>query len=185
MEPGQRQEATLVAGVDCRFHMEEAIQLIVRIAAANGVGRLVIGQDGILSTPAASCTIRKIKASGGIILTTSHNPGGPNGDFGIKFNISNGGPSPEAITDKIFQISKTIEEYAICPDLKMDPGVLGKQQFDLENKLKPFTVEIVDSVEAYATVLRNIFDFNALKELSGPNRLKIRIDAMHGVWGHM
>lgn len=134
--------------------------------------------------PAVSCIIRKIKAIGGIILTASHNPGGPNGDFGIKFNISNGGPAPEAITDKIFQISKTIEEYAICPDLKVDLGVLGKQQFDLENKFKPFTVEIVDSVEAYATMLRNIFDFSALKELlSGPNRLKIRIDAMHGVVG--
>lgn len=184
VEPALRQEATLVVGGDGRFYMTEAIQLIVRIAAANGIGRLVIGQNGILSTPAVSCIIRKIKAIGGIILTASHNPGGPNGDFGIKFNISNGGPAPEAITDKIFQISKTIEEYAICPDLKVDLGVLGKQQFDLENKFKPFTVEIVDSVEAYATMLRNIFDFNALKELlSGPNRLKIRIDAMHGVVG--
>ncbi|KAI4549476.1 hypothetical protein MG293_001806 [Ovis ammon polii] len=184
VEPAQRQEATLVVGGDGRFYMKEAIQLIVRIAAANGIGRLVIGQNGILSTPAVSCIIRKIKAIGGIILTASHNPGGPNGDFGIKFNISNGGPAPEAITDKIFQISKTIEEYAICPDLHVDLGVLGKQQFDLENKFKPFTVEIVDSVEAYATMLRNIFDFNALKELlSGPNRLKIRIDAMHGVVG--
>lgn len=184
VEPALRQEATLVVGGDGRFYMTEAIQLIVRIAAANGIGRLVIGQNGILSTPAVSCIIRKIKAIGGIILTASHNPGGPNGDFGIKFNISNGGPAPEAITDKIFQISKTIEEYAICPDLKVDLSVLGKQQFDLENKFKPFTVEIVDSVEAYATMLRNIFDFNALKELlSGPNRLKIRIDAMHGVVG--
>nr|XP_008999642.3 phosphoglucomutase-1 isoform X1 [Callithrix jacchus] len=243
VEPAQRQEATLVVGGDGRFYMKEAIQLIARIAAANGVrvarpaplyalarvrraarralprsglaasarggrvstsrssssalalltwrpdgslwiGRLVIGQNGILSTPAVSCIIRKIKAIGGIILTASHNPGGPNGDFGIKFNISNGGPAPEAITDKIFQISKTIEEYAICPDLKVDLGLLGKQQFDLENKFKPFTVEIVDSVEAYATMLRNIFDFSALKELlSGPNRLKIRIDAMHGVVG--
>nr|5VEC_A Chain A, Phosphoglucomutase-1 [Homo sapiens]5VEC_B Chain B, Phosphoglucomutase-1 [Homo sapiens] len=184
VEPAQRQEATLVVGGDGRFYMKEAIQLIARIAAANGIGRLVIGQNGILSTPAVSCIIRKIKAIGGIILTASHNPGGPNGDFGIKFNISNGGPAPEAITDKIFQISKTIEEYAVCPDLKVDLGVLGKQQFDLENKFKPFTVEIVDSVEAYATMLRSIFDFSALKELlSGPNRLKIRIDAMHGVVG--
>uniref|UniRef100_A0A2K5J6Z6 Phosphoglucomutase-1 n=1 Tax=Colobus angolensis palliatus TaxID=336983 RepID=A0A2K5J6Z6_COLAP len=178
VEPAQRQEATLVVGGDGRFYMKEAIQLIARIAAANGIGRLVIGQKGILSTPAVSCIIRKIKAFGGIILTASHNPGGPNGDFGIKFNISNGGPAPEAITDKIFQISKAIEEYAICPDLKVDVGLLGKQQFDLENEFQPFTVE------AYATMLRNIFDFSALKELlSGPNRLKIRIDAMHGVVG--
>uniref|UniRef100_A0A8C5WC15 Phosphoglucomutase 1 n=1 Tax=Leptobrachium leishanense TaxID=445787 RepID=A0A8C5WC15_9ANUR len=94
------------------------------------------------------------------------------------------GPAPEAVTDKIYQISKTIEEYAICPDLKVDLGTIGKQQFDLENKFKPFTVEIVDCVEAYANMLRNIFDFSALKELlSGQNRLKIRIDAMHGVVG--
>uniref|UniRef100_A0A8D1M8X5 Phosphoglucomutase 1 n=1 Tax=Sus scrofa TaxID=9823 RepID=A0A8D1M8X5_PIG len=179
-----RQGSSLVVGGDGRYFNKSAIETIVQMAAANGIGRLVIGQNGILSTPAVSCIIRKIKAIGGIILTASHNPGGPNGDFGIKFNISNGGPAPEAITDKIFQISKTIEEYAICPDLKVDLGVLGKQQFDLENKFKPFTVEIVDSVEAYATMLRNIFDFNALKELlSGPNRLKIRIDAMHGVVG--
>ncbi|XP_074064586.1 LOW QUALITY PROTEIN: phosphoglucomutase-1-like [Macrotis lagotis] len=184
VEPARRPEATLVVGGDSRFYMCEAIQLIVRMVAANGIGRLVIGQNGILSTLAVSCIIRKIKAIGGIILTASHNPGGPNGDFGIKFNISNGGPAPAAITDKIFQISKTMEEYAICPDLKVDLSVLGKQQFDLENKFKPFIVETVDSVDAYATMLRNIFDFSALKELlSGPNRLKIRIDAMHGVVG--
>ncbi|KAJ6662558.1 hypothetical protein lerEdw1_011695 [Lerista edwardsae] len=188
IDPPERQEATLVVGGDGRFYMKEAIQLILRIAAANGIGRLVIGQNGILSTPAVSCIIRKIKAIGGIILTASHNPGGPNGDFGIKYNISSGGPAPEGITDKIFQISKTIEEYAICPDLNVDLGTIGKQQFDLENKFKPFTgnllVEIVDSVEAYANMLRNIFDFSALKELlSGQNHLKIRIDAMHGVVG--
>ncbi|XP_064194534.1 phosphoglucomutase-1-like isoform X2 [Anguilla rostrata] len=147
-------------------------------------GRLVIGQNGIMSTPAVSCMIRKIKAIGGIILTASHNPGGPKGDFGIKFNTSNGGPAPEAVTDKIFQISKTIEEYAICPDLQVDLSTIGKQTFDLENKFKPFKVEIVDSVESYANMLRNIFDFAALKELlSGENHLRIRLDAMHGVVG--
>uniref|UniRef100_A0A8C3QNC8 Phosphoglucomutase 1 n=1 Tax=Cyanoderma ruficeps TaxID=181631 RepID=A0A8C3QNC8_9PASS len=179
-----RQGASLVVGGDGRYLNKSAVELIVQMAAANGIGRLVIGQNGILSTPAVSCIIRKIKAIGGIILTASHNPGGPSGDFGIKFNIANGGPAPEAITDKIFQISKKIEEYAICPDLQVDLGTIGKQQFDLENKFKPFTVEIVDSVEAYANMLRNIFDFNALKELlSGKNQLKIRIDAMHGVVG--
>nr|XP_033771868.1 phosphoglucomutase-1 [Geotrypetes seraphini] len=184
VEAPERQDAVLVVGGDGRFYMKEAIQLIIQIAAANGIGRLVIGQNGILSTPAVSCIIRKIKAIGGIILTASHNPGGPNGDFGIKFNISNGGPAPEAITDKIFQISKTIEEYAICPDLKVDLSTIGKQQFDLENKFKPFIVEIVDCVEAYANMLRNIFDFSALKELlSGSNHIKIRIDSMHGVVG--
>ncbi|KAG8132498.1 hypothetical protein E2320_010347 [Naja naja] len=130
-----RQGSTVVVGGDGRYFNKIAIKLIAQMAAANGIGRLVIGQNGILSTPAVSCIIRKIKAIGGIILTASHNPGGPNGDFGIKFNTSNG-------------------------------------------------VEIVDSVEAYANMLRNIFDFSALKELlSGPNHLKIRIDAMHGVVG--
>ncbi|XP_069498104.1 phosphoglucomutase-1 isoform X1 [Ambystoma mexicanum] len=179
-----RQGSTMVVGGDGRYLNSAAVELIVQMAAANGIGRLVIGQNGILSTPAVSCIIRKIKAIGGIILTASHNPGGPNGDFGIKFNTSNGGPAPEAITDKIFQLSKTIEEYAICPDLQVDLSTIGKQTFDLENKFKPFTVEIVDSVEAYANMLRNIFDFSALKELlSGPNRLKIRLDSMHGVMG--
>ncbi|XP_008943025.1 PREDICTED: phosphoglucomutase-1 [Merops nubicus] len=179
-----RQGSSMVVGGDGRYFNKSAVELIVQMAAANGIGRLVIGQNGILSTPAVSCIIRKIKAIGGIILTASHNPGGPNGDFGIKFNIANGGPAPEGITDKIFQISKKIEEYAICPDLQVDLSTIGKQQFDLENKFKPFTVEIVDSVEAYANMLRNIFDFNALKELlSGKNHLKIRIDAMHGVVG--
>ncbi|XP_063795264.1 phosphoglucomutase-1 isoform X5 [Pseudophryne corroboree] len=171
---------------------QEEVNAVLQLADVNSsgkldynkIGRLVIGQNGILSTPAVSYIIRKIKAIGGIILTASHNPGGPNGDFGIKFNTSNGGPAPEAITDKIFQISKTIEEYAICTDLKVDLATIGKQQFDLENKFKPFTVEIVDSVESYGNMLRNIFDFSALKELlSGPNRLKIRLDAMHGVVG--
>ncbi|XP_068095427.1 phosphoglucomutase-1 isoform X1 [Hyperolius riggenbachi] len=179
-----RQGSTMVVGGDGRYFNTFAVETIAQMAAANGIGRLVIGQNGILSTPAVSCIIRKINAIGGIILTASHNPGGPNGDFGIKFNTSNGGPAPEGITDKIFQLSKTIEEYAICPDLKVDLSTIGKQQFDLENKFKPFTVEIVDSVEAYGNMLRNIFDFSALKELlSGPNRLHIRIDAMHGVVG--
>ncbi|XP_056114793.1 phosphoglucomutase-1 [Rhinichthys klamathensis goyatoka] len=183
VDPSQRQEGTLVVGGDGRFFMKEAIQLIVQIAAANGIGKLVIGQDGIMSTPAVSCVIRKIKAIGGIILTASHNPGGPNGDFGIKFNISSGGPAPEGVTDKIFQISKTLQEYHICPELKVDLSTIGKQTFEVDT-FKPFTVEIVDSVESYAEMLRDIFDFAALKELlSGPNHINVRLDAMHGVLG--
>ncbi|XP_025058741.1 phosphoglucomutase-like protein 5 isoform X2 [Alligator sinensis] len=104
------------------------------------IGRLVIGQNGILSTPAVSCIIRKIKAAGGIILTASHSPGGPGGEFGVKFNVSNGGPAPDVVSDKIYQISKTLEEYTICPDLRVDLTRLGRQEFDLENKFKPFRV---------------------------------------------
>ncbi|KAF5903190.1 phosphoglucomutase-1, partial [Clarias magur] len=183
IEPSQRQGGTLVVGGDGRFFMKDAIQLIVQIAAANGIGRLVIGQNGIMSTPAVSCVIRKLKAVGGIILTASHNPGGPNGDFGIKYNISNGGPAPEGITNKIFDISKSLQEYHICPELKVDLSAIGKQTFEVET-LKSYTVEIVDSVESYAEMLRDIFDFAALKELlSGPNHINVRLDAMHGVVG--
>ncbi|MEQ2302642.1 Phosphoglucomutase-1 [Ameca splendens] len=179
-----RQGATLVVGGDGRFFSRPAIGVIVQMAAANGIGHLIIGQHGMMSTPAVSCVIRKYKAIGGIILTASHNPGGPNGDFGIKFNTANGGPAKEEVTSKIYQISKTIEEFAICPGLRVDLQTLGKQAFDLENKFKPFTVEIVDPVESYANLLRNIFDFAALKELlSGENHVSIRLDAMHGVLG--
>ncbi|CAB1325816.1 unnamed protein product [Coregonus sp. 'balchen'] len=105
--------------------IKPAIKVIVQMAAANGVGRLVIGHHGIMSTPAVS---RKYKAIGGIVLTASHNPGGPEGDFGIRFNTAK-----EAINNKIFQISRTIEEYAICPELRVDLATLSKQIFDLEN----------------------------------------------------
>ncbi|XP_028328324.1 phosphoglucomutase-1-like isoform X1 [Gouania willdenowi] len=179
-----RQGSTIVVGGDGRFFNQTAIEVIVQMAAANGVGRLIIGHHGIMSTPAISCVIRKYKSIGGIVLTGSHNAGGPDGDFGIKFNTANGGPAKEAVTSKIFQISRTIEEFAICPELRVDLTTIGKQTFDLENKFKPFTVEIVDSVESYANLLRNIFDFAALKELlSGKNHINIRLDAMHGVVG--
>lgn len=114
---------TLVIGGDGRYFSPEAIQIIIQIAAANDVAKLIIGADGILSTPAASNVIRKYKADGGILLTASHNPGGPNNDFGIKYNVSNGGPAPENVTNKIFEKTKTISEYKVielkpvCPFL--------------------------------------------------------------------
>ncbi|XP_064032517.1 phosphoglucomutase-like protein 5 isoform X1 [Pogoniulus pusillus] len=179
-----RQGCTMVVGSDGRYFSKTAIEIVVQMAAANGIGRLVIGQNGILSTPAVSCIIRKIKAAGGIILTASHSPGGPGGEFGVKFEVANGGPAPDIVSDKIYQISKTLEEYAICPDLRVDLSRLGRQEFDLENKFKPFRVEIVDSVEIYLNLLRSIFDFNAIRNLlTGPNQIKIRIDAMNGVMG--
>uniref|UniRef100_A0A8C8G793 Phosphoglucomutase 1 n=1 Tax=Oncorhynchus tshawytscha TaxID=74940 RepID=A0A8C8G793_ONCTS len=139
IEPAERQPGLLVVGGDGRFFMKDAIKLIIQIAAANGIGHLVIGQNGIMSTPAVSCVIRKLKAVGGIILTASHNPGGPTGDFGIKYNIASGGPAPEGITDKIFQISKSLTEYHICPDLKVDISKIGKQTFEVDT-FKPMTV---------------------------------------------
>ena len=102
---------TLVIGGDGRFFVPETVQTILKIGSANGVGKFIIGQNGILSTPAASNVIRKYKAYGGILLTASHNPGGPNNDFGIKYNVSNGGPAPEGVTDKIFQRTKEITSY--------------------------------------------------------------------------
>ncbi|NWH73780.1 PGM5 protein, partial [Piaya cayana] len=179
-----RQGCTMVVGSDGRYFSKTAVEIVVQMAAANGIGRLVIGQNGILSTPAVSCIIRKIKAAGGIILTASHSPGGPGGEFGVKFEVANGGPAPDIVSDKIYQISKTLEEYAICPDLRVDLSRLGRQEFDLENKFKPFRVEIVDSVDIYLNLLRSIFDFNAIRNLlTGPNQIKIRIDAMNGVMG--
>ncbi|NWR88628.1 PGM5 protein, partial [Furnarius figulus] len=179
-----RQGCTMVVGSDGRYFSKTAIEIVVQMAAANGIGRLVVGQNGILSTPAVSCIIRKIKAAGGIILTASHSPGGPGGEFGVKFEVANGGPAPDMVSEKIYQISKTLEEYAICPDLRVDLSRLGRQEFDLENKFKPFRVEIVDSVEIYLNLLRSIFDFNAIRNfLTGPNQIKIRIDAMNGVMG--
>ncbi|XP_063042282.1 phosphoglucomutase-like protein 5 [Engraulis encrasicolus] len=179
-----RQGCTMVVGSDGRYFSRTATEVIVQMAAANGIGRLVIGHNGILSTPAVSCIIRKIKAIGGIILTASRNPGGPAGDFGIKFNVANGGPSPDTVIDTIHQVSRTLEEYAICPDLHIDLSRLGRQEFDLENKFKPFRVEIVDSVEVYLNMLRGIFDFGAIKSLlTGPDQLKIKVDAMSGVMG--
>uniref|UniRef100_A0A8C2Q520 Phosphoglucomutase 5 n=1 Tax=Cyprinus carpio TaxID=7962 RepID=A0A8C2Q520_CYPCA len=179
-----RQGCTMVVGSDGRYFSRAATEVIVQMAAANGIGRLVIGHNGILSTPAVSCIIRKIKAIGGIILTASHSPGGPGGDFGIKFNVANGGPSPDTVMERIHQVSRTLEEYAICLDLHIDLSRLGRHDFDLENKFKPFRVEIVDSVEIYLNMLRGIFDFGAIKSLlTGPKQLKIRIDAMNGVMG--
>uniref|UniRef100_G1RA01 Phosphoglucomutase 5 n=1 Tax=Nomascus leucogenys TaxID=61853 RepID=G1RA01_NOMLE len=146
-----RQGCTMVVGGDGRYFSRTAIEVVVQMAAANGIGRLIIGQNGILSTPAVSCIIRKIKAAGGIILTASHCPGGPGGEFGVKFNVANGGPAPDVVSDKIYQISKTIEEYAICPDLRIDLSRLGRQEFDLENKFKPFRVAKSMKVPVYET----------------------------------
>jgi phosphoglucomutase len=113
---------TLVLGGDGRFHNREAIQVILKMAAANGFARVLLGQGGILSTPAASCVIRKHGALGGIILSASHNPGGPDGDFGIKYNAANGGPAPEALTEAIYERTLALAQYRIsdAPDIDID-----------------------------------------------------------------
>ncbi|XP_077980910.1 phosphoglucomutase-1-like [Glandiceps talaboti] len=177
---GTQEGATLVVGGDGRFYMKEASQMIVRMAAANKVKRVIIGQNGLFSTPAVSCIIRKRQAAGGIILTASHNPGGPNGDFGIKFNTSNGGPAPESFTNKIFELTTKLDEYFTCPDLKADLKTIGIQEFDVDGR--NFTVEVVDPVEDYLVMMKEIFDFDAIKQLFAGG-LRIVINSMHGVMG--
>jgi len=169
-------DATLALGGDGRYYNREAIQVILKMAAANGFGRILVGKGGILSTPAASCIIRKYGTYGGIILSASHNPGGPDGDFGIKYNIANGGPAPEKITDAIFATSKQIARYRIAdaPDVALDtPG---------DSKLGDMTVSVIDPVGDYAELMESLFDFAAIRALlSGGFRIKF--DAMHAVTG--
>lgn len=170
--------STLVLGGDGRYWNSAAIQVIIKMAAANGVGRLLIGQNGILSTPAVSAIIRARKAYGGIILTASHNPGGKDGDFGIKFNTATGGPAPEAITDLIFVQTEKLTEYKIAADLEdVDLSTLGRHSWN------NFEVEIIDSVEDYLALLQQVFDFEALKQLVQRPGLNLLFDSMNGVTG--
>ncbi len=170
------QGKTLVIGGDGRFYNKEAIQIAIRIAAANGFGRIVIGQHGWLSTPAVSALIRAIGAFGGIILSASHNPGGPDGDFGIKYNIGAGGPAPEKITDAIFARTKSITAYKTLDAPDVDLGKLG------ETKVGDGIVEIVDPVENYAKLMRTLFDFAAIRALLAGG-FRVKFDAMHAITG--
>lgn len=174
--------STLVVGGDGRYFLKEAIDLIVRIAAANGVSRLLIGQDGILSTPAVSSLIRFNKANGGIILTASHNPGGPENDFGIKYNCENGGPAPDALTNKMYDLSTKIKEYKIADGISVDVSKVGSNKFEVDGK--PYVVDVIDSVSDYVRLMKEIFDFGKLKAfVSGAKPLKMRIDGLNGVTG--
>jgi phosphoglucomutase len=168
---------TLVIGGDGRFYNREAIQIIIRMAIANGFSRLLVGQGGILSTPAASCVIRKYQAFGGIVLSASHNPGGPSEDFGIKYNAANGGPAPEKITDEIYQQSRKIQEYFSLPSEDIDLDALGKQHIGESE------VEIIDPVVDYANLMESIFDFPAMSSLFADGEFRMCFDAMHAVTG--
>jgi len=170
------QGATLTLGGDGRYYNREAIQIILKMASANGFGRVLVGQAGILSTPAASCIIRKYQTFGGIILSASHNPGGIDGDFGIKYNTENGGPAPEKITDAIFEKSTTISSYKIvdAPDVAID--VIG------ETDLAGMKVQVIDAVADYAALMESLFDFNAIKDLLASG-FRMKFDAMHAVTG--
>ena len=167
---------TLVVGGDGRYYNAEAIQTVIRIAAANGVGRLLVGANGILSTPAASCVIRKHKAFGGIVLSASHNPGGPHGDFGIKFNAANGGPAPEKITDAIYAETLKITEILSLNTPDVDLARIGS------HRVGDTQVEIIDSVADYVELMRELFDFPALRAAFASG-LRLAFDAMHAVTG--
>ncbi|KAG1774108.1 hypothetical protein EV702DRAFT_1180900 [Suillus placidus] len=171
--------ATLVIGGDGRYFSPETVQTILKIGSANGVKKLIIGKDSILSTPAASNVIRKYKADGGILLTASHNPGGPNNDFGIKYNVSNGGPAPENVTNKIYEITKTIQKYKVIEADPVDLSVIGKTSYG------PTEVQIIDSVADYVELLQDIFDFQLIKDFLQNNASSFRIlfDGLHGVTG--
>lgn len=170
------QGSTLVVGGDGRYFNREVIQTVIAMAAANGFGRVIVGQGGILSTPAASHIIRKYQAFGGIILSASHNPGGPDGDFGIKYNIDNGGPAPEKITDAIYQRSKTISRFLIADIPLVDLDVIG--EFDAAG----MTVDVIDPVADYAELMETLFDFNAIRNMF-KSGFRMRFDAMHAVTG--
>lgn len=171
--------ATLTIGGDGRYHNREAIQTIIQMAAANGFSRVLVGQAGILSTPAASHMIRKYKTFGGMVLSASHNQGGINGDFGIKYNISNGGPAPEKITDEVFAKSKVITQYKIADLPKIDIDHIGETVFDIGTT---FTVQVINAVDDYADLMESLFDFSAIKHLLAGN-FNMKFDAMHAVTG--
>ncbi len=167
----------LILGGDGRYYNKPAIQTILKMAAAHGIKQVMVGQHGFLSTPAVSCVIRKYNAAGGIILSASHNPGGVDGDFGIKFNISNGGPAPTSFTDATYECSKTISEYAIAEadDIPLD-NLQSYQLGDMQ-------VSVIDPVSDYAEMMMGLFDFKKIKSLFTSGELSICFDAMHAITG--
>ena len=169
--------STLVLGGDGRFHNDAAVQTILRMAAANGVARVVVGRGGLLSTPAASELIRSRGALGGLILSASHNPGGPDGDFGIKYNISNGGPAPEKVTEAIHRRTQTIDRYLTVESTDID------LQRDGSTTLGAMAVEVVDPVASYARLMQQLFDFERLRALLTRPGFRMCFDAMHAVTG--
>lgn len=169
--------STLILGGDGRYFNREAIQIILRMAAANGVGKIFLGKGGIFSTPAVSHLIRKNRALGGIILSASHNAGGPNGDFGIKYNISNGGPAPEDFTNAVFEETKRISEYRIAPIKGIPLDIPG--QYELEQ----MQIEIIDPVDDYAALMQSLFDFDKIHQLINSGNFRFCFDAMYAVTG--
>ena len=166
----------LVIGGDGRYYNDIAIQTILKIASANGVAHAIVGQHGLLSTPAASHVIRKYKADGGIILSASHNPAGPSGDFGIKYNIANGGPAPVSITDEIYKRSQSITSFKSLVDQDINIAALG------DSEIAGMKVSVIDPVTDYAELMASLFDFDAIREMIAGG-FTLCFDAMNAITG--
>jgi phosphoglucomutase len=179
------QGSTLVLGGDGRYFNREAIQIILQMALANGVGKILLGQNGILSTPAASHLIRKNQALRGIILSASHNQGGIDGDFGIKYNTANGGPSPEAVTNAIYETSLSLDSYRIADMPAVNIDVIDTQVLSIEHngQTLSMTVEVIDSVADYADLMESLFDFDKIRTLIQSGDFSLLFDSMHAVTG--
>lgn len=179
--------ATLIVGGDGRYFSKQATNIIIRLASANGVKKLIIGQNGLLSTPAVSSLIRHYKVLGGIVLTASHNPGGIHNDFGIKYNIENGGPAPDNVTNQIYELTQKIKEYRTTSDLETDFLIdkIGTNSFNVDGH--EFIVEIIDSTAIYVDLMKDIFDFAKLRSLIRGSETRgsfnILLDSMNGVTG--
>nr|AAR83345.1 cytosolic phosphoglucomutase [Populus tomentosa] len=187
LTPQNVRGATLVVSGDGRYFSKDAIQIITKMAAGNGLRRVWVGQNGLLSTPAVSAVIRErvgvdgSKATGAFILTASHNPGGPNEDFGIKYNMENGGPAPEGITDKIYENTKTIKEYLTADLPDVDITTIGVTSFSWSEG--QFDVEVFDSASDYIKLMKSIFDFESIRKLLSSPKFTFCYDALHGVAG--
>lgn len=187
LTPQNVRGATLVVSGDGRYFSKDAIQIITKMAAGNGLRRVWVGQNGLLSTPAVSAVIRErvgvdgSKATGAFILTASHNPGGPNEDFGIKYNMENGGPAPEGITDKIYENTKTIKEYLTADLPDVDITTIGVTSFS--GSEGQFDVEVFDSASDYIKLMKSIFDFESIRKLLSSPKFTFCYDALHGVAG--
>jgi phosphoglucomutase len=170
------QGSTLVIGGDGRYFNDSVVQIAIRMAAAHGFGRVLVGQRGLLSTPAASCVIRKHKAIGGLVLSASHNPGGPDGDFGIKFNMAHGGPAPESFTEAVFKRASTITEYKTVDTPDIDLSRIGP------TKVGDMSVEVIDPVADYAELMEQLVDFEKIADLFRSG-FRMRFDALSAITG--
>ena len=174
--------STMTLGGDGRYFNKEAAQIILKVAAGNGVGKVLVGKDAFMATPAASAIIRRRGAYGGFIMSASHNPGGPDEDWGIKFNYSSGQPAPEAITDKIYGFTQNVSQLKMCDfeDINLDKP--GTYTFNVDTGAS-FTVEVVDSIDDYLSLLKEVFDFGLIKNFLTRKDFTMRFDCMHAITG--